>query len=50
MKNKIKISNIKKRQLRAGKYIVSFISMKEKKGKYKYYELNFKILNKVKEN
>ena len=45
MITKSKISNIKTKSLKVGKYIVKLISMKEKKNKYKYYELSFKILN-----
>ncbi len=39
---------IKQRAIKAGKYEMSLVTMKEKKGKYKYYELSFKILNKQK--
>lgn len=41
---------IKKRVLKARRYEVKLVTMKEKKDKYKYYELSFKILNKAKEN
>lgn len=36
---------IKKRIIKAGKYECKLITMKEKKNKYNYYELSFKILN-----
>lgn len=45
MKTVLKISNIKTKTLKAGNYVIKLISMKEKKGRYKYYELSFKILN-----